>query len=242
MRIRTVHKVLILALFILYIVSVLIIWSIGYSLGIALLWNLLTFIGADFPIDFSLPDKANAPAFLSNVFGVIGSLILTILLTSFFYQLLSKINIREKIVMGRVKRLKGHFIITPANKIASYLVDEFKKNKIGFVVLDPSQKNIEMLIKERIPAVKGDPLNVEALENANIKSAVALLLLNDDIVKNALAAVTAKRINNKIRIASRIKRADELAKMKRIGINYIVMPEVAVGDQLGNFLLTHMKK
>jgi len=242
MRIRTVHKVLILALFILYIVSVLIIWSIGYSLGIALLWNLLTFIGADFPIDFSLPDKANALAFLSNVFGVIGSLILTILLTSFFYQLLSKINIREKIVMGRVKRLKGHFIITPANKIASYLVDEFEKNKLGFVVLDPSQKNIEMLIKERIPAVKGDPLNVEALENANIKSAVALLLLNDDIVKNALAAVTAKRINNKIRIASRIKRADELAKMKRIGINYIVMPEVAVGDQLGNFLLTHMKK
>jgi len=135
MRIRTVHKVLILALFILYIVSVLIIWSIGYSLGIALLWNLLTFIGADFPIDLSLPDKANAPVFLSNVFGVIGSLILTILLTSFFYQLLSKINIREKIVMGRVKRLKGHFIITPANKIASYLVDEFKKNKIGFVVL-----------------------------------------------------------------------------------------------------------
>lgn len=242
MRIRTVHKVLILALFILYIVSVLIIWSIGYSLGIALLWNLLTFIGADFPIDLSLPDKANAPVFLSNVFGVIGSLILTILLTSFFYQLLSKINIREKIVMGRVKRLKGHFIITPANKIASYLVDEFKKNKIGFVVLDPSQKNIEMLIKERIPAVKGDPLNVEALENANIKSAVALLLLNDDIVKNALAAVTAKRINNKIRIASRIKRADELAKMKRIGINYIVMPEVAVGDELGNFLLRHMKK
>ena len=242
MRIRTVHKVLILALFILYIVSVLIIWSIGYSLGIALLWNLLTFIGADFPIDLSLPDKANAPVFLSNVFGVIGSLILTILLTSFFYQLLSKINIREKIVMGRVKRFKGHFIITPANKIASYLVDEFKKNKIGFVVLDPSQKNIEMLIKERIPAVKGDPLNVEALENANIKSAVALLLLNDDIVKNALAAVTAKRINNKIRIASRIKRVDELAKMKRVGINYIVMPEVAVGDQLGNFLLTHMKK
>jgi len=242
MRIRTVHKVLILALFILYIVSVLIIWSIGYSLGIALLWNLLTFIGADFPIDFSLPDKANALAFLSNVFGVIGSLILTILLTSFFYQLLSKINIREKIVMGRVKRLKGHFIITPANKIASYLVDEFEKNKLGFVVLDPSQKNIEMLIKERIPAVKGDPLNVEALENANIKSAVALLLLNDDIVKNALAAVTAKRINNKIRIASRIKRADELTKMKRIGINYIVMPEVAVGDQLGTFLLRHMKK
>ena len=242
MRLRTVHKVLILTLFILYILSVLIILSIGYSLWVAILWNLLTFIGADFPIDLSLPDKANAPVFLSNVFGVIGSLILTILLTSFFYQLLSKINIREKIVMGRVKRLKGHFIITPANKIASYLVDEFKKNKIGFVVLDPSQKNIEMLIKERIPAVKGDPLNVEALENANIKSAVALLLLNDDIVKNALAAVTAKRINNKIRIASRIKRADELAKMKRIGINYIVMPEVAVGDQLGNFLLTHMKK
>jgi len=242
MRIRTVHKVLILALFILYIISVLIIWGIGYSLWVALLWNLLTFIGADFPIDFSLPDKANPLAFLSNVFGVMGSVILTILLTSFFYQMLSKINIREKVVMSRVKRLKGHFIITPANKIASYLVDEFKKNKLGFVVLDPSQKNIEMFIKEGVLAVKGDPLNIEALENANIKSAAALLLLNDDIVKNTLAALTAKRINNKIRIASRIKRADELAKMKRVGINYIVMPEVAIGDELGNFLLRHMKK
>ncbi|MFP3278033.1 MAG: NAD(P)-binding protein [Candidatus Micrarchaeota archaeon] len=242
MRIRTVHKVLMLALFILYIISVLIVWGIGYSLWVALLWNLLTFIGADFPIDFSLADKPNALAFLSNVFGVIGSLILTILLTSFFYQMLSKINIREKVVMSRVKRLKGHFIITPANKIASYLVDEFKKNKLGFVVLDPSQKNIEMLIKEGVLAVKGDPLNIEALENANIKSAAALLLLNDDIVKNTLAALTAKRINNKIRIASRIKRVDELAKMKRVGINYIVMPEVAIGDELGNFLLRHMKK
>jgi len=58
----------------------------------------------------------------------------------------------------------------------------------------------------------------------------------------SLAAVTAKRINNKIRIASRIKRVDELAKMKRVGVNYIVMPEVAVGDELGNFLLRHMKK
>jgi voltage-gated potassium channel len=242
MRIRTVHKVLILALFILYTVSVLMIWGIGYSLWVALLWNLLTFIGADFPIDFSLPDKANALAFLSNVFGVIGSLILTILLTSFFYQMLSKINIREKVVMGRVKRLKGHFIITPANKIASYLVDEFKKNKLGFVVLDPSQKNIEMLIKEGVLAVKGDPVNIEALENTNIKSAAALLLLNDEILKNTLAALTAKRINNKIRIASRIKRVDELAKMKRVGINYIVMPEVAIGDELGNFLLRHIKK
>ena len=242
MRIRTVHKVLILALFILYIISVLIIWGIGYSLWVALLWNLLTFIGADFPIDFSLPDKANPLAFLSNVFGVMGSLILTILLTSLFYQMLSKINIREKIIMGRVKRLKGHFIITPTNQIASYLVDEFKKNKLGFVVLDPSQKNIEMLIKEGVLAVKGDPLNIEALENTNIKSAAALLLLNDEILKNTLAALTAKRINNKIRIASRIKRVDELAKMKRVGANYIVMPEVAVGDELGNFLLRHMKK
>jgi len=242
MRIRTVHKVLMLALFILYIISVLIVWGIGYSLWVALLWNLLTFIGADFPIDFSLPDKENPLAFLSNVFGVMGSLIITILLTSFFYQILSKINIREKIIMGRVKRLKDHFIITPANQIASYLVDEFKKNKLGFVVLDPSQKNIEMFIKDRVLAVKGDPLNIEALENANIKSAAALLLLNDDIVKNTLAALTAKRINNKIRIASRIKRVDELAKMKRVGINYIVMPEVAIGDELGNFLLRHMKK
>jgi len=241
MRIRTVHKVLILALFILYIISVLIIWGIGYSLWVALLWNLLTFIDADFPI-FHLSDKANALAFLSNIFGVMGSLIITILITSFFYQILSKINIREKIIMGRVKRLKGHFIITPANQIASYLVDEFKKNKLGFVVLDPSQKNIEMFIKEGVLAVKGDPLNIEALENANIKSAAALLLLNDDIVKNTLAALTAKRINNKIRIASRIKRVDELAKMKRVGINYIVMPEVAIGDELGNFLLRHMKK
>jgi len=242
MRLRTVHKVLILTLFILYILSVLIIWSIGYSLWVAILWNLLTFIGADFPIDFSLPDKANPLAFLSNVFGVIGSLIITILLTSFFYQILSKINIRERITMGKVKRLKNHFIVTPANKIASYLIDEFKKNKLGFVVLDPSQKNIELLIKEGVLAVKGDPVNIDALENTNIKNAATLLLLNDDIVKNTLAALTAKRINDKIRIASRIKRVDELAKMKRVGVNYIVMPEVAVGDELGNFLLRHMKK
>jgi Trk K+ transport system NAD-binding subunit len=65
--------------------------------------------------------------------------------------------------------------------------------------------------------------------------------LNDESIKNALAAITAKRINKKVRIASRIKRLDEIAKMKRIGINYLIMPEMAVGDEISNFILKHVR-
>ncbi|MGC8699433.1 MAG: potassium channel family protein [Candidatus Micrarchaeia archaeon] len=241
MRLRTIHKALIISYVVLYSISVIIILRLGYPLWIALVWNLLTFIGADFPVDFTIPDLSNPFAYLSNIFGVIGNLILVILLTSFFYQLLSKINIREEVVKNKVKKLRNHIIVTPANSIAFEMAQELKRNKIEFVVLDSSKKSVENYINEKMLALAGENTDALSLKNAGIEHAAALILLNDESIKNALAAITAKRINKKVRIASRIKRLDELAKMKRIGINYLIMPEMAVGDEISNFILKHVR-
>ncbi len=237
MRIRTVNKILIISFLLLYAISVLLIYSLGYNIWVSLTWNLLSFIGADFPVDFSIPDKANAIAFLSNVLGVIGSLILTILLTSFFYQILSRVNIKKSIAEAKIRGLKHHTILYPSNKIAEYLAKDLARNKIEFLILDPSKKYVEEYIDEGMLALEGDAFDPVALEKAKIKEASKIILLNEDITKNALAAISAKKMNNKIRIASRIKKVDDIAKMKRIGVDYLVMPEIAIGDEIGKFLV-----
>ncbi|MGC8776330.1 MAG: potassium channel family protein [Candidatus Micrarchaeia archaeon] len=241
MRLRTIHKVLLIVVLVLYVLSVTLILLIGYSPWIALTWSLMTFIGADFPIDFSLPDKANPLAFLSNILSVVGSLIITILLTSLFYQLLSKINISEKIMLRRVSALKNHIVIYPANRIARYLAEELKRNRLSFVILDPSIKNVQAYRSEGMLAIKGDAIDPSSLEKVRLKNAAGLILLSEDKIKNALAAIAARKINDKIRLAARVRSIDDIGKMKRISINYIIMPEVAVGDEIGNFLLMACK-
>ncbi|MGC8662276.1 MAG: potassium channel family protein [Candidatus Micrarchaeia archaeon] len=241
MKIRTVHKVLLLVYIILYILSIALILRLGYPLWIALVWNLVSFVGADFPINFSIPDQPNPLAYINNIFGVLGNLILIILLTSFFYQVLSEINLKETFINYKIGKLKNHIIITPANKMALYVAQQLKQNNINFVILDPSKKNVEECLDEKLLATIGEGSDMLALDIAGAKHASTIVLLNEEGIKNALAAISARKLNNKIRIASRVKSPDEIAKIKRVGVNYIIMPEFAIGNEISNFVLKYTK-
>ncbi len=239
---RAVQKLLIGLLLAIFIVSTLLIVYIGIGLMPAMLWNFLNIIGATFPIEMALVDSTNIFAFTSSVLDIIGELIITILLTSMFYQALGRINIKRGIIAHRINALNRHIVITPVNGISINIAKMLKKNRIPFVIIDPRRKDVERFIEEGMLAVQGDASQASTLAEAHIEKASNLLALEEEDIKNVLIAVTAKRINGKLRIASRIKKSEDTARMKRVGINYLVMPEVAVGDEIAGFIFSMRSK
>jgi voltage-gated potassium channel len=229
---RAIQKLLIFVLLAVFVISTLLIIYIGIGLVPAMLWNFLNIIGAAFPVEMALVDTANVLAFTSSVLDIVGELIITILLTSIFYQLLGKINIKKSVIAHKIKGLNRHIIITPANGIAINIAKMLKKNNIPFIVVDPQRKEVDSLIDEGMLAVQGDASQANALVEARVDRASNLLVLDSEDIKNVMIAVTAKRINNRLRIASRIKKLEDTARMKRVGINYFVLPEVAIGDEI----------
>ena len=64
-----------------------------------------------------------------------------------------------------------------------------------------------------------------------------MMLLGDDDIRNILIAITAKKLNKKIRIAARTKTEEDIPRMHMVGINKIIVPEIAIGDEIAGFLL-----
>ncbi len=236
MRLRAIQKFLIIALVIMFIISVIAVYATGESVFAAVLWSFMNIIGASFPVNLMLIDEQNLLIFFVEAMDIAGKLIVTIILTTIFYQMLEKINLKEKIASTRLRNISGHVVITPANGIAIETAKKLSKQRIDFVVIDQKPSVVNRLIDQGIFAISGDPTQVETLDRAKLRRASRLVLLDEDDVNNTMIAVEAKAMNSKIKITSRMKRQDDIARMTRAGISSLLLPEVAQADEIAAFL------
>lgn len=208
----------------------------GQSLFVSLFWSFMNIIGADFPPTQALVDTQSIYILFAATLDIQGKLIITIILTTIFYQLLGRINIKERFVEQKMKGLANHIIIVPIDGIASEIVKMFKGAKKEFVVIEQNVRMIKKITDQDMLGLNADPSNPDVLEMAGIKRASYLMLLDEDDVKNTLIAIEAKKLNPKIKIIARIKRQDDIARMKRVGIGRLILPEVAIGNEIAAFV------
>jgi len=93
------------------------------------------------------------------------------------------------------------------------------------------------LEKKGYIAISGEPTEEATLREAGIEKAHAIFLLGEDDIKNALIAMTAHKLNRRIKVAARIKRLSDIPKMQRVGVSHLVLPEISVGNEIGTFVL-----
>ncbi|MDE1856105.1 MAG: NAD-binding protein [Candidatus Micrarchaeota archaeon] len=209
----------------------------GNGVFVSAFWSFMNIIGASFPPNNSLVDPTNPLLFVANVLDIQGRLVITIVLTTVFYQLLGRINFREKVVQRKIAQMSGHIVIVPMDGIAVEITRQLGEKRMPFTVIEQDPKVMRRMMSEGIAVIGGDPEQPDALKAARIEKASFLLLLDEDDVRNTLIAIEAKRLNPSIRVIARIKRQDDIARMRRAGIDRLILPEVAVGDEVASFLV-----
>ncbi|MDE1762268.1 MAG: NAD-binding protein [Candidatus Micrarchaeota archaeon] len=242
MEFRAIQKLLFVILLAIFAFSVGAALLSGQSLFVALFWSFMNIIGADFPPNSTLVDPTNPLLLVASGLDIQGKLIITIILTTIFYQLLGGINWREKVVQNKIRKLSNHIVITPFDGIANEMVGSLQKRKIEFIVIEQNPKIARKMMARGILTINADPTQTEALEGAGIRRASHLMLLDEDDVKNTLIAIEAKRLNDKIKVVARIKRQEDIARMKRAGIASLILPEVAVGTEVAGFVIKQAGK
>jgi voltage-gated potassium channel Kch len=242
MEIRAIQKILFIALLVIFVLSALAVYATGESLFSAVFWTFMNLIGADFPPNLRLVDSTNPLILLADIIDIQGKIIVTIILTTIFYQLLGRVSFGERVVRNRVRALSNHTIISPFNGIAVDLIKRLRMNNQRFVVIEPDPARRKRAIRRGILAIGGDPTNTEVLKDAQIRRAVNLILLDEDDIRNTLIAIEAKKMNSRIKVVSRLKWQDDIARMKRAGITSLIMPEVAIGDELSSVIIKGLKQ
>jgi CPA2 family monovalent cation:H+ antiporter-2 len=182
---------------------------------------------------------------------ILGSAVITIILTPFVFALTSKMCIRRREAMQvatvdkkelavGLPALTKHVVICGHGRVGSSVAWFLGQLSIPYVVADLDPKTISELRRKEVPCIYGDAGNPNVLYEARIKDATALVLAIPDPVATRLALDHAKRINPNLDVIARAHSDSELEFLRKGRVSEAVRPETEAGIEIVRHLLCRL--
>lgn len=146
-------------------------------------------------------------------------------------------NVEDAINRFKAGRLSDHIIIAGYNELSRDLIYRLNKKKVRFLVIDPDPRIALQLNRDRILSITGKFTESHYLMLASIDRARAIVFTSPKDLDNLLGAITAKKLNKKIRLVSRVSGEEIRNKMYRVGVEMCVLPEYLAGIELGESIV-----
>ena len=138
----------------------------------------------------------------------------------------------------KITRMHDHYIVCGAGKLGRQLALEFYKTRVPFVVIEQSQEVLENLLREaEIPYVRGDATQDESLHLAGVDRAKGLVAALSDDKDNVFITLSARSLNQKLRIISRLTVEKNRKKLQKAGANAVISPNAASGRRMASEML-----
>ncbi len=204
----------------------------------ALVWTVLGVLAIWYPGELVADSVAmtSVPLLVADALAAIAFVILTAFLTSVFYSFIRGIDLRQRSTMRKVRRLTGHVIIAPLNSFAETLDQELSEKGVQSVIITDTDREARRMHARGKLAVVGSASSTDLLEAIRVHDAKAVVLCSDSAGENAIAAVTIKTLNKKVRIIARVNHDEDLPKLSKAGVHVVILPEVAAGTWLGGMI------
>ena len=170
-------------------------------------------------------------------FGIsIGAYALGTFLRMFIEGELRKTFGRKK-VDKKISKLKEHFIICGYGRIGRLICDELNQHNKQFVVIENDPDRIEMLEEKSFLYIPADASTDETLIKAGISIAKGIVTAVGSDSDNVFITLTAKGLNPKIFILSRVSDIKDEIKLKRAGASRVVSPYMIGGKRMAQVLI-----
>jgi len=137
-------------------------------------------------------------------------------------------------LMKAVDKLDGHVIICGYGRNGQQASHTLKMHNVPFVVVEKNEERMERVSSDYpgLIFLLGDATEDEVLKRAGIDKAIALITALPDDADNVFIVLSARSLNNNIRIISRASDHNSVIKLKKAGADNVIMP-----DRIGG---THM--
>lgn len=134
--------------------------------------------------------------------------------------------LRKKRMEKAIQKLNGHYIVCGGGETGRPVMAELIKNQEQVVLIEQSEESIEKCRQqwEDLLYVKGDAADDTMLVAAGINRAKGIVVSLSSDKDNLFTTMSARMLNSRIRIISRVTDTGLEAKMRRAGANSIVSP------------------
>lgn len=129
-------------------------------------------------------------------------------------------------MMQRIKKLKQHTIVCGFGRHALEVCQELTKQQMPFIVIEKDEAKLAEL-RNDMPYIflSGDATDDDILMEAGIERASSLITTLPLDANNLFVVISARQINPKLKIISRLNHAEDGGKLRRAGADHVVMPE-----------------
>lgn len=156
-------------------------------------------------------------------------------------QTIIELQLSELLYRRRIKRmiekLKNHFIVCGFGRVGRSAAEELQRSGAPFVVVDTDTPRIEQAVKKGILAVAADAKNDETLQELHIERARGLVAALGSDADNLFLILSAKALNPKLKVSSRVNEKESERKLKMAGADAVFRPYNIAGFRLAQAIL-----
>jgi len=137
----------------------------------------------------------------------------------------------------RMKRLREHIIVCGYGRTGKHICDTLNEKNLRHVVIEKSTEKCRVLLERGENVIQGDAVDPQILKEAGIEYARCLVATLGDDADNIYLIMTSKDINPKILLAARAQEEAAVARLKSVGAEIVVQPQIEGGKQLVKSIL-----
>ena len=138
----------------------------------------------------------------------------------------------------KIQSLEKHVIISGFGRNGREAARVLLKSNIPVVVIEQDETKLTEFSEEaNFYYIHGDSTRDEVLMDANITSAAAILTTLPDDAQNVFVCLTAKELNQRIKIIARATHLSSVRKLKNAGATNVIMPDKIGGAHMA--MLVH---
>ena len=169
--------------------------------------------------------------------------------TGFFVYITSKIvdlavsgELKEIINYRRLQRMlksvENHTVLVGLGRLGASVIETLQQLGEQIVVIEKDSQLVKDFSKKypHIPFIDCDAKEEECLKQAKIEKAKNLILTPSSDAENLFILVTAKNLNNALKIVSRVVNPQNAKKLLQAGADEVFLPEVESGRILATIL------
>ena len=136
-----------------------------------------------------------------------------------------------------LETITDHFIICGYGRIGSIVAQQFRRQRIPYVVVERSADRLQAAIDEGALGVEADASREDVLKRVGIERARGLIAAVGTDAENVYAVLSARVMRPDLFIVGRAETEDATIKLKRAGANRVVSPYQIGGVQIAQTAL-----
>lgn len=133
--------------------------------------------------------------------------------------------------------LKNHYIVCGFGRVGRGAAEELRRAGVPLIVLERNEDKVDRAMRKGMLAALGDAtLDINLREVAIDRAAGLIAALSSD-ADNLYLVLSAKTLNPKLKISSRVIEEEAEAKMRRAGADTVLAPYTITGARLAQGIL-----